>query len=186
MYSSRIGGPIKALKRFNPELSIQTPRLIIHPLDLEDLYHYVHHYELVHQSLDAHCIIDAHDPDIVYAFERAYYEATAAPENYLWYTSWELILKGENEIVGGLCFKGPPDDEGLVEIGYAVYEPHQLNGYATEGLNALIAWAFQEPTLQGVIASVESSNSASISVLKKLGFELSEKGENLDWWQKKK
>lgn len=174
------------MKHFNSELSIQTPRLIIYPLNLEDLYHYVHHYELVHQSLDAHCVIDAHEPDIVYAFDRAYYEASGAPDSYLWYTSWELILKVEREIVGGLCFKGPPDDDGFVEIGYAIYEPHQRKGYVTEGLDALMTWAFQEPNVRGIIASVQPSNDASISVLKKLGFTLMEKGESLDWWQKKK
>lgn len=186
MHSSRTGGQTKALKRFDSELVLQTKRLTLNALDLENLYHYVHHYEVVHQNLDATCQIETHDPDVAYAFEAAYYEATNDPAHYYWYTSWELILKTDSEIVGGLCFKGPPDEKGQVEIGYAIYEGHEGKGYATEGLEALIRWAFKDADVKAVIASVQPSNSRSRRVLEKLGFNMIEMKDALQWWQKNK
>ena len=176
------------MKHFNAshDLVLRTSRLTIKALDLENLYHYAHHYEVVHQNLEATCILDTHDPDIAYAFEKAYYEATNDPDRYFWFTSWELILTAESEIVGGLCFKGPPDENGLVEVGYGIYETHRGKGYATEGLEALIKWAFSNQKVNAIIASIQPSNAASRNVLKKLGFSQGHDEEGLQWWHKRK
>lgn len=174
------------MKHFNSDLVLQTTRLTLYALDLENLYHYAHHYEVVHQSLDATCQIETHDPDVAYAFGAAYYEATSDPEHYYWYTSWELVLTTDSEIVGGLCFKGPPDEHGHVEIGYTIYDGHVGKGYATEGLDALINWAFKDSDVKAVIASVQPSNSKSRRVLEKLGFVKKHVEDGLEWWQKNK
>ena len=48
-----------------------------------------------------------------------------------WGTNWEINLK-TGKTIGGLCFKGKPDNEGSVEIGYGIDQNHQNHGYATE------------------------------------------------------
>ncbi|MEO5777599.1 MAG: hypothetical protein ABIQ27_11900 [Flavobacterium sp.] len=43
------------------------------------------------------------------------------PKDYLFYTFWTIIDKEQNCMVGDLCFKGPPNEEGEIEIGYGTY-----------------------------------------------------------------
>lgn len=42
--------------------------------------------------------------------------------NYLFYTYWQIILAAEERIIGELGFKGTPDGEGSVEVGYGLEE----------------------------------------------------------------
>ena len=64
--------------------------------------------------------------------------------------------------------KGPPDAEGLVEIGYSVLETHQRRGYATEAVRALIAWA-KERGAKRIAAETLPELLPSQRVMDKLG-----------------
>ena len=114
--------------------TLTTPRLLIVALDLENLYHYCHHYGEVQRNLGLNVTMEEQDRDIKYVFGQAHYAATNDPDHYLWYTSWEMILKSENLIIGGVCFKGPPDENGAVEIGYGIEVEFWNHGYTTEAL----------------------------------------------------
>lgn len=37
---------------------------------------------------------------------------------YMWYTTWVVILKSENRIIGHIMLKGYPNEQGEVNIGY--------------------------------------------------------------------
>ncbi|GAB6106289.1 GNAT family N-acetyltransferase [Fusibacter bizertensis] len=165
-------------------VEIQTDRLRIVALDLENLYHYVHDYECVQLNLGVEVTMPVQDPEIKYVFSRAHYEASSHPEDILWYTSWEVILKTENVIIGGVCFKGPPDDDNEVEIGYEIVPEHQNNGYATEASEALIKWAKESKQIKSIVACVEPDNLPSVKVLRKLGFYFFESDSGLYWWRK--
>lgn len=165
-------------------LELQTDRLRIVALDLENLYHYVHDYESVQLNLGVEVTMPVQDPEIKYVFSRAHYEATSHPEDILWYTSWEVILKTENVIIGGVCFKGPPDDDDEVEIGYEIVTDYQNKGYATEASEALIKWAKASKHIKSIVACVEPDNLPSVKVLRKLGFNFFESDSGLYWWRK--
>ncbi len=85
-----------------------------------------------------------------------------------WWT-WYFIQ--ENTAVGAGGFKGPPDAEGVVEIGYSVLPEHQRQGIATEACEGLLRWAKDQPGVRRVCAHTLQSLPASIRVLEKLGFE---------------
>ena len=175
------------MKPFNVDetpIVLKTPRLTIIALDLENLYHYVHHYEVVHFNLEKTCAVFEHDPDIKYAFENAYYQATNDPERYFWYTSWEVVLMDSDVIIGGLCFKGPPDETGGLEVGYSIYDAFSGNGYATEGLEALLEWATKVHNIRKFTASVEPDNVKSKRVLEKLKFRCVPINGDVEWWLK--
>jgi Acetyltransferases, including N-acetylases of ribosomal proteins len=163
---------------------IQTDRLRLVALDLENLYHYIHDYERVQTNLGVSVTMPIQDQEIKYVFSSAHYEASAHPEDILWYTSWEVILKDENVIIGGISFKGPPDDQLEVEIGYEIVSEYQQNGYATEATAALIKWAKEVKHIERIIACVEPHNYSSTQVLRKLGFNYFESDEGLNWWRK--
>jgi RimJ/RimL family protein N-acetyltransferase len=78
---------------------------------------------------------------------------------------------GEPELVGYGGFKGPPDAEGTVEVGYAVVAGRQRAGLATEAVGALAGWAFARAEVRRVVAHTYPELHASIRVLEKLGFE---------------
>jgi len=72
--------------------------------------------------------------------------------------------------VGGMGFKGLPDESGTVELGYNVIPSYQGRGYAAEMAQALVSWALGQPTVRRVTAECLEDNAASIRVLEKSGF----------------
>ena len=80
-----------------------------------------------------------------------------------------LIHNTDRALIGTAGFKGAPDETGTVEFGYGVVPTYQLQGYATEAVAALLAWAFKHPAVRRVFADCLPENTASARVLEKLG-----------------
>lgn len=59
--------------------------------------------------------------------------------------------------------------EGVVEVGYTVFQPDRGHGYATEALAGLIRWAAEDGTVSAILATVASDNQASLGVLERVG-----------------
>lgn len=97
----------------------------------------------------------------------------AAPETEGWW-SYYVIRAGDGEdgreLVGIAGYKGPPDDEGTVEVGYGVMDAHRRRGYATEATAALVERAFADPRVTRVIAETLPELVPSIGVMEKIGF----------------
>lgn len=161
---------------------VKTTRLDIIPLDLELLYLSCVDYGKVQSALDANVTRQTHDPEIVYALKEAHYRASGDLKNIHWYTNWEMFDRQLHIIVGSVCFKGPPDETGSVEIGYEVYGAYENLGYASEATNALVRWALDFGTVHKIVASVEPDNAPSKRVLTKLGMKLYDRSEGLEWW----
>jgi ribosomal-protein-alanine N-acetyltransferase len=81
-----------------------------------------------------------------------------------------VILRAERLAVGSMGFKGPPDQTGTVEIGYATNGSMRGRGYATEMASALAAWALAQPGVRRITAECLAANRASVRVLQKSGF----------------
>ncbi|GLW49705.1 acetyltransferase [Streptomyces sp. NBRC 14336] len=81
-----------------------------------------------------------------------------------------LVRREDDRAVGGLGFHGAPDEEGRVEIGYDLAAPARGNGYATEALQALSAWALARDDVRTLMATVEHINWPSQAVVKRAGF----------------
>ncbi len=103
------------------------------------------------------------------------------PQDWLWHTNWQIFLCSDSTPIGSLCFKGVPVN-GSVEISYGINEPYRNQGYATEAVKAMLAWAFSQQGVYFVTAETEKGNPASIQVLKKNGFVPAGEGtEGLLW-----
>ena len=72
--------------------------------------------------------------------------------------------------IGNGGFKGGPDALGTVEIGYSVLEEYQRRGYASEAVEALVAWAFLQRGVRRIVAETYPVLIGSIGVLLKTGF----------------
>ncbi len=115
-----------------------------------------------------------------------FFIALTDEKNYAWHTFWQFILKEENVIIGSACFKGLPDKDGNVEIGYGINEIYEHKGYTTEAVVALCEWVHEQDAKFNVIAETEKDNIQSHSILKKCGMEIYKETEDTFWWKKKK
>lgn len=82
------------------------------------------------------------------------------------------------EIVGHAGFHGPPDESGMVEIGYTIEPDFRRRGYARATVTALIDYARVEPEVTRVRASISPDNAASLATIRPFGFV--QVGEQMD------
>ncbi len=76
----------------------------------------------------------------------------------------------DNLLVGSCGYKGEPDEEGRVEIGYEIKPSHQNMGIATEAARALVVRAFKRSAVKKVIAHTLPEVGYSTQLLQKIGF----------------
>ncbi|MDJ1137433.1 GNAT family protein [Streptomyces iconiensis] len=99
------------------------------------------------------------------------------PEGAAWCVR-QLVLNEEGVAVGHGGFHGPPDENGMVEVGYAVVPEHRRQGYARATLTELLRRATEAPGVRTVRATLTPDNAASLATLAPFGF--SHVGEQWD------
>ena len=87
-----------------------------------------------------------------------------------WFVRW-MVQKSTREIVGSVSFHGPPDEQGMMEIGLGVHSNFQRLGYAAEALTGMWSWVVEQPGVDLLRYTVDPNNEASVAVIKKFGFE---------------
>ncbi len=85
-------------------------------------------------------------------------------------------------MVGEFCFKGPPDQTGSVEIGYATYEQYKNKGYMSDAVGAITKWSLTQPEVNSIKACTAPNNTPSQKILKKTGFVKISETANDTWW----
>jgi RimJ/RimL family protein N-acetyltransferase len=73
-------------------------------------------------------------------------------------------------VVGHAGFHGPPDADGMVEIGYTVEPRFRRQGYARAMVRALLRWAASDYRVRRVRASISPENTASLATIDGFGF----------------
>lgn len=99
-----------------------------------------------------------------------YVDALEIDPSLLGWGVWLILDEPGELLLGDVGFKGPPDEEGRIEVGYGILEPFRSRGFATEAVLALIDWARLQPGVEEVTASSLIENRASARVLAKAGF----------------
>ena len=107
-----------------------------------------------------------------------------SPQQLAFYSLWIAIDPATDNIVAELQLKGLPDNQGYVEIGYETFEPFQKKGYMAVFIQEMIKWASSH-SIKGFIAETLTANSASIQLLKKLGFIPVKQLDQIILWKKK-
>ena len=90
------------------------------------------------------------------------------PETRNWWM-YLFVHSEDKKLVGCGGFKAKPDDEGMVEISYAIADSYRGKGLATEAAQGLIDFAFSHPEINVVQAHTLAEENASVAVLRKLG-----------------
>lgn len=103
------------------------------------------------------------------------------PEVIGWY-GWYALLRsaedGQYILVGAGGFFGPPDEGGVLEIGYSVVPMYERCGIATEMVGALVRYAFMNNRVKRIIAHTTPDNVSSVRVLEKTGFTFTGPGQD--------
>jgi hypothetical protein len=108
------------------------------------------------------------------------------PKKYMWYSTWIIILKQENRIVGHIMLKGYPDENGEVIIGYYMQDEYRCNGYMTEALSELTQWMFLNSDVKCIIADTLKNNILSQKLLQKIGMVYYKEDKECFWWKLKR
>jgi [ribosomal protein S5]-alanine N-acetyltransferase len=88
-------------------------------------------------------------------------------------TRWMLpkaVVGDEGLVVGHAGFHGPPDEVGMVEIGYSIDPRFRRQGYARSALIELLRRAAAEPSVATVRATISPDNAASLATISGFGF----------------
>jgi RimJ/RimL family protein N-acetyltransferase len=113
---------------------------------------------------------------------RDFFVAAAVSPKYLaqleratvadpWTDGFAVVHVAMRTVIGAAGFKGPPDAEGIVEIGYGIVPDHCGKGYATAAAQMLVDRAFGETAVQRVRAHTLPEPNPSTRVLTKCGFQ---------------
>jgi RimJ/RimL family protein N-acetyltransferase len=87
-----------------------------------------------------------------------------------WVHGFAVVDRDSRSVIGSVGFKGPPDENGVVEIAYGIVAAFQGRGYATEAAAAGVGFAFGNG-VRRVRAHTRPTANASTRVLEKCGFE---------------
>jgi ribosomal-protein-alanine N-acetyltransferase len=167
-------------------LTIETSRMRLVCLDAEQLGQVVSDPQQLEAALGVTLSRDVVSPLVVRAIGMKRIKMAGVPATvHAWYTYWLMVVSSSFG-AGLVGFKGVPDAEGLVEIGYGIDPVYQGQGLMTEAVQALVSWALAQPSCNGVYAEVKKSNPASSRVLEKAGFIRRCESDEAIYWEKRR
>lgn len=99
------------------------------------------------------------------------------------FDAWLFIDKEYDTIVGDGGFKGLPDENGVIDIGYSIIKPQRRKGFALEAVTALLEWGLSQKNVTTVTADCLDDNIPSIKILRKIGMKEIGKKDGMIYFQ---
>ena len=157
---------------------IQTPRLDLHLISIDDLL-----------ALDAnptnpeifknktftnpHRVLQTGPSPVRYRAPQV----RKNPDLNIWFIRW-IVERATQQVVGSISFHGPPNEQGMLEVGVGIAEPSRGNGYAKEALLGFWGWALNQENVRIFRYTVSARNLASMAIIK--FFEFTHIGQQID------
>lgn len=156
---------------------IETSRLLLVPLPFEAYGlllagRNVEAERLVGLSLDGSRLAEL-APLIRYQYDQLQQD----PTQVAWLVRL-IRLRDHPTVVGDIGFHAPPDDNGMVEIGYTILQQYRRQGFAMEAAMAMAGWAANHPRVRTLRASISPDNEPSLRLARGLG--MVEVGRQMD------
>lgn len=163
---------------------IKTERLVLIPLEIEDLESLLHDEITVFSKYG----FAGQHPEITEDEKKIYTtkleHMKEDPNKQLYSTYFWMQRQETKEYIGEIGFKSFNESFFSLEVGYGSIASFHNKGYMTEALRALLSWVFDQ-SIEGllyVIATTRKENIASIKVLEKVGFKIySDNAQDLQW-----
>ncbi|HHD2751669.1 TPA: GNAT family N-acetyltransferase [Clostridium perfringens] len=83
---------------------------------------------------------------------------------------WAIVNKESKEFIGDIGFYNMDFYSNNTEIGYTVAKKFWRQGVASECIKAIENFAFENLSMNRIVAMIDSNNISSIKLLEKLGF----------------
>ncbi len=160
---------------------LETERLELIPLTPRQLKLWICDIAVLEKELNCFYEAEAMEGFFLEIVKQQYEIAIKNSDSYLWHSFFLLVRKDDRIVVGSAGFKGIPNKNGEVEIGYGLGEKFEHNGYMTEAVKEMCEWALKQNSVINVIAETDLEGLASQNILKRCGFKKYEEGETL-WW----
>jgi RimJ/RimL family protein N-acetyltransferase len=152
--------------------SLETARLVLHPMTIgdaervltgepDDTVHWAPGYPTEGDVLAARRLVSTGD---------------ARP-----FGNYEIRRRADGYAIGGIGFHRAPDQDGRVTIGYGLVPSARGNGYATEALRALLAFARARGVIR-VEGDTNHDNIASQHVMTAADMRLTARDELLRYY----
>lgn len=111
---------------------------------------------------------DWHEPPRSLAYREQEFETSVAePDDHV----VALIIEAEQRPVGDINLFEIDTRNRRASIGLSIWRPEDRNqGFGTDAMRAMLAWAFREYNLHRIDLSVDPANEAAIHVYERLGF----------------
>jgi len=149
---------------------LESERLLLFPLSKQQLANLLTRPDSLSQELGFALAKNMLDVNVQRAIKKKLDSASSLDEReWLWKTYWLIKIKQHDLGAGLIGFKGIPDNDGFVEIGYGIDESVWNKGFMTEAVQLMLDWAFDYPDCKCVTATTVI-NPASERVLQKLHF----------------
>jgi ribosomal-protein-alanine N-acetyltransferase len=84
---------------------------------------------------------------------------------------WIATLKDDPKLIGSLLFWHIDEEMSEIEIGYEFLPAYHGQGYAWEGVSAVIDFGFKEFGIKKIVAILEPGNEKSVKLLDKCHFQ---------------
>jgi ribosomal-protein-alanine N-acetyltransferase len=83
---------------------------------------------------------------------------------------WAITLKEDGRVIGECCLWNIDRDLRCAEVGYELHPDYWRRGLATEAIQAVLKYGFEEVGLEVIEAKPLVRNASSVGLLRKLGF----------------
>ena len=164
---------------------VETDRLLIIPLNQEHLELYLEAEGKLEKKFQLTGSGRTFSPDVKKMVQKDILVKMKASsgDNFLYFTFWIVVHKATKLIVAELGFKGEPTEKGEIEIGYGTMPSERGKGFMTEALGGMVGWAKNRIGVYAILAETEETNLASIRIVQKNNFVLTEKKGVMLWWK---
>lgn len=158
-------------------LSLRTPRLELRPVrdeDIDRILEYRNRREVTRWLLRTEV-----DPE---SFRAAWRRAAEDPDDHSMAVTHDGVVIGtvSLDVVDGMGQPGrPPRSEA--QLGYIFDPAYGGQGFATEAVTAMVAYAFERLGVRRITAGCFADNLASVRILEKVGMRREQHGVGDSW-----
>jgi len=156
------------IKYFKKNSRIETERLILRQLEMEDISDIIRNINNIHVSKWLLVVPYPYKKkDAIFWIKSSAKKAKEMPRKDY---AFGIELKEERKIIGGISLHVSAQYSESATIGYWLGEDYWRFGYGSEGLEALLDLAFKRLKLRRLEAGVFAGNPSSGKLLEKYGF----------------
>lgn len=148
------------------KLHLETPRLIIRHLDISDLEDF--HLYRSNPEVTKYQGFDVMNMNQAERFIKT--NSTKRYGNTGEWVQYGIENRLTKKLIGDCAIRLHPNDRRIAEIGMTISHLEQKKGFAKESFLAILKFLFDEKALHRVQEIVDAENTASINLLKSLGF----------------